>query len=451
LSENAETEDGALWPTGVEPTADFLSTLDFVQNTRGNLFVTGRAGTGKSTLLRAIVRTLDGEVVIGAPTGIAAFNVGGQTLHSLFRLPSEGLLLGGEKNEVSPRTVFEVKELTLVIDEISMVRSDVLNAIDLALREQRQADAPFGGVRVIAFGDTHQLPPITNGRGHERRLQEAFGGAFFFHAPAARSMTMVELTEVFRQKDQRFLAILNEIRDGEISDAALAALNARFGVVPTEDEHKWLWLCTTNEAAADVNRRCLDALPGEARTYRAAVTGVFEGLSRRRNSDGGLLPAERELTLKVGARVIFIRNDRYRRWVNGTTGVVIRLNEDEIGVTTDAGDDLAVAFDTWTEYRRVRVDNQVRLEEAGSMSQLPLRLGWAITIHKSQGMTLDRVVFNAPGSLFTPGQAYVGLSRVRSLDRLLLRRALRRRDILLSPDALGYGNLLRRLGYRKNT
>lgn len=375
MSGDAEAEDGSLWPPGVEPTADFLSTLDFVRNTRGNLFVTGRAGTGKSTLLRVIVRTLGDEVVIGAPTGIAAFNVGGQTLHSLFRLPREGLLLDGEENEVSPRNVFEIGELTLVIDEVSMVRSDVLNAIDLALREQRQTDAPFGGVRVIAFGDTHQLPPIANGRGHVRRLSETFGGAFFFHAPAVRSMTMVELTEVFRQKDQRFVAILNEIREGGISDAALAELNARVGAVPRQDEHKWLWLCTTNGAAADVNRRCLNALPGEARTYQAAVSGVFEGLSRRRNSDGGLLPAERELTLKVGARVIFIRNDRHRRWVNGTTGVLTRLDEDEIGVTTDAGDELTVAFDTWTEYRRVRVDKQVRLEEAGSMSQLPLRLG----------------------------------------------------------------------------
>lgn len=148
------------------------------------------------------------------------------------------------------------------------------------------------------------------------------------------------------------------------------------------------------------------------------------------------------LTLKVGARVIFIRNDRHRRWVNGTTGVVTRLDDDDIGVTTDAGEELTVGFDTWTDYKRVKVDKQVRLEEVGSMSQLPLRLGWAITIHKSQGMTLDSVVFNAPHSLFAPGQAYVGLSRARSLDRLLLRRPLRREDILLSADAVGYRSLL---------
>jgi ATP-dependent exoDNAse (exonuclease V) alpha subunit len=450
LSVEADSDDGLIWPPGIEPTADFHSTLDFVRNSRGNLFVTGRAGTGKSTLLRGIVGTLRDQVVIGAPTGIAAFNVGGQTLHSLFRLPREGLLLDGEEDEVSPRDVFDVEDVTLVIDEVSMVRADILNAIDCGLRRQRERDVPFGGVRVIAFGDTHQLPPvITNGEAG--RLQEAFGGSFFFHAPVAHSMTMVELTEVFRQKDQRFVAILNEVREGDISDTALAELNARVGTVPPHDGHRWVWLCTTNREAADVNRRCLTALSGEARVYRAAVNGEFEVLARRRRNDAGALPAEIELVLKVGARVVFTRNDRHRRWVNGTTGVVTRLDDDEIDVTTDAGEELTVRFDTWTTYRRVKVDKEVRREEAGSMSQLPLRLGWAITIHKSQGMTLDSVVFNAPNSLFAPGQAYVGLSRARNLDRLLLRRAMRRRDILLSPDALDYRTLLRPLSLRKKT
>lgn len=298
----------------------------------------------------------------------------------------------------------------------------------------------FGGVRVIAFGDTHQLPPVVT-NGEDVRLRQAFGGTFFFHAPAAQSMSMVELTEVFRQKDPRFVAILNEVREGDISHSSLAELNARVGPVPRNDDHGWVWLCATNKEAADVNRRCLEALPGETRIYRAGISGDFEVLARRRR-DGSGLPAETELVLKVGARVVFTRNDRHRRWVNGTTGVVTRLDENEIYVATDAGEELAVGFDTWMAYRRVMVDKKVRREEAGSMSQLPLRLGWAITIHKSQGMTLDSVVFNAPRSLFAPGQAYVGLSRARSLDRLLLRRPLRREDILLSPDAIDYRNLL---------
>lgn len=439
MAAETDNDDGGHWPEGIEPTADFLSTLDFVQNSRGNLFVTGRAGTGKSTLLRAIVFSLDDEVVIGAPTGIAAFNVGGQTLHSLFRLPREGLLLDGEEDEVDPRDVFEAENVTLVIDEISMVRADVLNAIDHGLRQKRERDVPFGGVRVLAFGDTHQLPPVITG-GQDDRLRDAFGGTFFFHAPAANSMNVVELAEVFRQTDPHFVDILNQVREGAITDEALAALNARVGVVPQQDRHRWVWLCTTNKEAAEVNRRCLAALPGEARLYCAGISGEFEAHARR--GKGGNLPAETQLTLKVGARVVFIRNDRHRRWVNGTTGVVTRMDDDGIGVMTDAGEERCASFDTWTAYRRVKVDKEVRREEVGSMSQLPVRLGWAIIIHKSQGMTLDSVVFNAPRSLFAPGQAYVGLSRARSLDRLLLRRPLNRQDILLSEDAIAYRNFL---------
>lgn len=439
MAAEADHDYGGLWPEGVEPTADFLSILDFLQNNRGNLFVTGRAGTGKSTLLRAIVRTLADEVVIGAPTGIAAFNVGGQTLHSLFRLPREGLLLDGEEDEVDPRDVFETEDITLVIDEVSMVRADVLHAIDHGLREKRQQDAPFGNVRVIAFGDTHQLPPVIPD-GQDGRLRATFGGTFFFHAPAAQSMSMVELTEVFRQKDPRFIDILNQVREGAITNEALAALNARVMPMPDQNRHRWVWLCTTNKEAADVNRRCLAALPGEVLVYRAGISGEFETHARR--GKAGNLPAETELALKVGARVVFIRNDRHRRWVNGTTGVVTRMDDDGIEVTTDAGEELSVGFDTWTAYRRDVVDKVVRRAESGSMSQLPVRLGWAITIHKSQGMTLDNVVFNAPRTLFEAGQAYVGLSRARSLDRLLLRRPLTRRDILLSGDAVAYRDLL---------
>jgi len=439
LTAEADYNDSGIWPEGVEPTIDFLSTLDFLRCNRGNLFVTGRAGTGKSTLLRAIVRSLADEVVIGAPTGIAAFNVGGQTLHSLFRLPREGLLLDGEENEVEPRDVFEAGDVTLVIDEVSMVRADVLNAIDHGLRRKRERDTPFGGVRVIAFGDTHQLPPVITS-GQDDRLRNAFGGTFFFHAPAAQSMMMVELAEVFRQKDPSFVEILNQVREGNINDEALAALNTRVGPVPQQDRHRWVWLCTTNKEAADENRRCLAALPGETRRYRAGISGEFETHARR--GKAGNLPADAELVLKVGARVVFIRNDRHRRWVNGTTGVVTRMDDDGIEVATDSGEELSVGFDTWTAYRRIKVDKEIRREEAGSMSQLPVRLGWAITIHKSQGMTLDSVVFNAPRSLFAAGQAYVGLSRARSLERLLLRRPLTRRDILLSEDAVAYRSLL---------
>jgi ATP-dependent DNA helicase PIF1 len=250
-------------------------------------------------------------------------------------------------------------------------------------------------------------------------------------------MSMVELTEVFRQKDARFVALLNEVRDGRISDVALGELNQRVGSVPDEEAEKWVWICTTNDDAAAVNRRFLDALPGAKRIYHAGLSGEFEH-SRGRGRGADALPAERELALKEGSRVIFIRNDRYRRWVNGTTGVVTQLDDKEIGVEVDGGETITVGFETWTKHKRVKVEKEVHVEEVGSMSQLPLRLGWAITIHKSQGMTLDRVVFSAVGSLFASGQAYVGLSRARSLEGLRLLRPLRAKDIFLSPEAVGY-------------
>jgi len=433
------------WPEGVNPTPTFIAVLNYVRRSQGNLFITGRAGTGKSTLLRAIVKSLDGEVAISAPTGIAALNVGGETIHSLFRLP-RGLLLDRDEFQASPRSIFEVPDTTLIIDEVSMVRADTLNAIDVSLREQREIDAPFCGVRVIAFGDTHQLPPVLRGL-DEQRLGQAFGGAYFFHAPAARSMAMLELTEVFRQKDERFVALLNEIRDGAASNDALAYLNSRVGPAPRDDASRWVWVCATNDAANAVNHSFLGRIPGDARTYNATVQGEFERDARNagRGDDATRLPADLALTLKVGARVIFIRNDRYRRWVNGTTGVVTNLADQELEVTIASDETITVAPDTWTKTRRVKAGKEIRNEEVGSMSQFPLRLGWAITIHKSQGMTLDRLFLNTPRPLFAPGQTYVALSRARTFDGLLLLRPLTPRDIFLSQEATGYRTRLKRL------
>ena len=433
------TSGDQLWPEGVTPTPTFLALINHIQRSRENIFVTGRAGTGKSTLLRAVVKNLDGEAVIGAPTGIAALNVGGETLHALFRLP-QSLLLDGDEEDASPRPVFDSDNVTLIIDEVSMVRSDAMNAIDLALRRKREVNQPFGGVRVIAFGDTHQLPPVAN-RVVEARLEDAFGGCSFFNAPGCRSMGLVELHDVFRQKDPAFVALLNEVRDGRVSDTALAAINRRVGPRPVQDAESWVWLCATNQAAADINSRFLGDVNGQTKTYSAVLTGEFEN----RSSNASGFPPEVQLTLKEGARVVFIRNDRHRRWVNGTTGVVKSLGSDEIEVTTSAGEDVTVSFETWTKRRRIKVGEELREEELGSIAQLPVRLGWAVTIHKSQGMTLDKVFMNTPKRLFASGQCYVALSRARSLAGLRLLRPLTRDDIFLSADALGYRALLPRL------
>jgi ATP-dependent exoDNAse (exonuclease V) alpha subunit len=442
LGEKAEDD---VWPVGVTPTQSFLAILDHIRRERDNIFVTGRAGTGKSTLLRGLVKSLDGEVVIGAPTAIVALNIGGDTLHSLFRVAWDGVLLDGDEASGSPRPIFELEDVTLIIDEVSMVRADLLNAMDVGLREKRGKDMPFGGVRVIAFGDTHQLPPVSVSAEVTARLNATFGGSCFFNAPAAQSMSLIELTEVFRQNDPDFLALLNEVRDGNVSDGALAAINSRVGARPNEDAEAWVWICATNNATAEVNRRFLARLPGEIRTYCATVSGEFQGLSSSGRDHRNVFSGDLELTLKKGARVIFIRNDRHRRWVNGTTGIITGLDENEIEVRLTGGDSVTVGIETWTKKRRVKIGKEVREEELGSIAQLPVRLGWAVTIHKCQGMTLDRLFLNTPHRLFASGQCYVALSRVRSFAGLRLLRPLTRRDIFLSPDALGYRSLLRSL------
>jgi ATP-dependent DNA helicase PIF1 len=353
------TSGDEVWPEGVTPTPTFLALIDHVRRSHDNIFVTGRAGTGKSTLLRAVVKIMDREAVIGAPTGIAALNVGGETLHALFRLP-QSVLLDGDEEDASPRPVFDADSVTLIIDEVSMVRSDVMNAMDLALRRKREINRPFGGVRVIAFGDTHQLPPVAT-PDIDARLREAFGGGCFFNAPGCRSMVVIELQDVFRQKDPAFVALLNEVRDGRVSDAALTAINRRVGPRPVQDAEAWVWLCATNKAAAEINTRFLRSVKGQVKTYNAVLTGEFE--NRGGNASG--FPPEMELTLKEGARVVFIRNDRHRRWVNGTTGVVTSLGDNEIEVTTSAGEEVSVGFETWTKRRRVKVGEEMRDEELG--------------------------------------------------------------------------------------
>lgn len=422
-------------PQASPPTSEADAVLRFVKHEQGSLFVTGRAGTGKSTLLRKIVDTLDGRVVIAAPTGLAALNVGGETLHSLFRLPY-GLLVGGDEHRASPRDVFDVEDVTLVIDEVSMVRADVMNAMDLSLRRRRKSAEPFGGVRVIAFGDTHQLPPVVP-RDEVEELRQALGGRFFFHAPGAQSMRVMDLMTVHRQKDLEFVGALNEIREGVASSASLEIVNSRVGSIARHEISRWSWLCPTNSDADAINRQCLADLTGPASYFHAEVSGDFA--SER------TLPVERALVVKEGARVIFVRNDRQRRWMNGTTGVVTSVTGNEVDVSIDGGDTVTVTPETWTKVKRVKTGDEISEVEAGRLMQLPLRLGWALSVHKSQGMTLDKVCFALRAPLFDSGQAYVALSRARSLGGLRLLRALTPRDIFLAPEAKQYRTMLTRL------
>ena len=421
------------WPADVTPTSEYEAALDFARTGDGNLFVTGRAGTGKSTLLRCLRDSLDAEMVVVAPTGLAAVNVGGQTIHSFFGLPPRLIRSDDVKRSRNGRVMRRLE--LLIIDEISMVRSDLMAAIDLSLRLNRgRTREPFGGVRLLMFGDLHQLPPVISDPEVAEHLESTYGGAFFFSIDALREgagTALLELEQVFRQSDESLLHVLNRVRDGEADESDLELLNNRVNPVRTLGEgDPYVILTPTNAAAQRINMAYLDALAGRAYTYEAGVTGEFNPASQ---------PTDQVLVLKPGAKVILLRNDPDRRWVNGTVARITRLTEKQVFIEV-SGREYEVEPVSW-ESRRYAFDQtaeKVVESVAGTFKQFPLRLAWALTIHKSQGLTLDRVYIDLGRGTFAHGQAYVALSRCRSLEGLALARPLKPSDILFDPAAMGY-------------
>ncbi len=423
------------WPANIIPTDEYHAALDYVRAGDGHIFVTGRAGTGKSTLLRALRALLDDRAVVLAPTGLAAVNVGGQTIHSFFGFPPR--LIGPNDIRRSRNGRIMRRLEFLIIDEVSMVRSDLMWAIDQSLRVNRgRAREPFGGLRLILFGDLQQLPPVV--RGEEIQfLEETFGGPYFFSTSALTEgfgTQFLELHEVFRQTDETLVAILNAIRSGAAGEHHLQCLNACVRPIRTLDEGKsFVILTPTNAAANRINLAYLAALPGAEHVFEAGIVGEFNANSQ---------PTDASLTLKVGAKVILLRNDPDRRWVNGTVAEISKLDAERVWVRI--GDrEHEVEPASW-ENRRYAFDQaQDKVVEtvAGTFKQLPLRLAWALTIHKSQGLTLDNVYVDFGRGTFAHGQAYVALSRCRTMDGLALARPLRQSDILFDPRASDYARL----------
>jgi len=421
------------WPNGVTPTPDFERALAFAREGRESLFVTGAAGSGKSTLLRAIQAAAGDKAVTLAPTGLAAVNIGGQTIHSFFGFPPK---LIAETDIRRGRNGRVMRHLDLVIiDEVSMVRADLMWGIDQSLRlNRKRPNAPFGGARLIMFGDLCQLPPVVHDAEAAAHLDAAFGGPFFFSAPAlteGAGTSRLELAEIFRQRDERLLGVLNAIRGGEADADDFAVLNARVGAIRTLREgDPYVILTPTNAAANRINLAYLQALPGEARSYGAEVTGDFNANAQ---------PADATLTMKAGAKVMLLRNDADKRWVNGSIGRVTRLFEKRIWVEID-GEEHEIEQAKW-ETKRYAFDTEAdKVVETvtGEFKQFPLRLAWALTIHKSQGLTLDRVYIDLGRGAFAHGQTYVALSRCRTLEGLALARPLRAADILFDRSVLGY-------------
>ncbi|HVB02401.1 MAG TPA: AAA family ATPase [Chitinophagaceae bacterium] len=411
-------------------TADRLAT-----HTNESFFLTGRAGTGKSSFLRTLTEKPLKHIVVVAPTGIAAVNVRGVTIHSFFQFPPRFLFPEDEGIERfhknSPKRKVIAAMDTLIIDEISMVRADIMDAIDFSLRINGGNPAlPFGGKQVICIGDLFQLEPVSFPKSGELdMLTQLYGSPYFFRAKVFERISLftVELKKVYRQTDPDFIHLLDQVRDSTITAEELDNLNSRCRLNTDLGQPDFaITLTTTNAVAEQVNQQQLNKLPGTSVKFRAEFTGDFEKSK---------YPTEAELILRIGAQVIFIRNDMKNRWVNGTIAQVCKLEDDLIGVKMKDGTIHEVDKRTW-ENIRYSFDfshQKITQEVTGTFTQYPLKLAWAITIHKSQGLTFDRVLLDIGRGAFAGGQTYVALSRVTGPGGLYLKREITVNDIFTDP------------------
>ena len=420
--------------------------LEGVFNTNDNLYITGKAGTGKSTLLNFIHKNYPKDIAVLAPTGIAALNIGGDTIHSFFKLKP-----GYEFDEASNARFSSIltKKLnilhSILIDEISMVRADILDAIDVLLRRTRKNDIPFGGVRMLFFGDLFQLPPTLN-KLDEKWFYGKYSSPYFFSAHVFRQKDLFtppyqlkknELTKVYRQSNTEFIEALNELRNGSLSQKNLNLLNSRVGFELTKDS-PYIHLVTTNRMANSINTQKLNKIQNPTITYNAFIQGKI----------GKIQPNELTISVKVGAQVMFINNDIEKRWVNGTIGTIIsqskKISEENnepynvIVVQLEDGKEIEVIPYTWEISQYVFKGGRFRRENLGYFTQIPLKLAWAVTIHKSQGKSFNSVILDLGSGSFAHGQTYVALSRCRNMEGLILQREITREDIIVDPIILDW-------------
>ncbi len=400
---------------------------------QGNLFLTGRAGTGKTTMLRKFLAQAGDSAIVLAPTGVAAMNAGGQTIHSFFKFPPRLIEPTDIKRLRSTRLIKAID--TMIIDEISMVRSDMLDAIDKSLKLNRASKRPFGGVRMILSGDLHQLPPVVSGE-EAPILKQRHGGQYFFNCAAFQEaeFALLALKHVFRQEDPRFLALLGALRTGRVTPAdetILQSIVSQRSAVDASESH--VVLTPNNANAFRINQARLDGLTSRSQTYYADVQGQFEERA---------YPTEADLELKEGARVMLIKNDPEGRWVNGSLATVAGFSGKGVIVEIE-GNAYEIEPSAWEKYR-YDLDpetKKVTREVVGTFKQVPLRLAYAVTIHKAQGLTLDKVYIDFDHGMFAHGQAYVAFSRARTLEGLEISRPLRPRDLVLDRDAFAFGKL----------
>ncbi|MFI3280868.1 MAG: AAA family ATPase [Rikenellaceae bacterium] len=407
---------------------------DFLRSTGVNIFLTGKAGTGKTTFLRSVVQNIDKRVVVAAPTGVAAINARGVTLHSLFQLP-----FGPNIPEVTQNADFAYRKIgrkklalirsieLLVIDEISMVRCDLLDAVDVTLRRIRRSSQPFGGVQLLMIGDIEQLSPIC--RDDEWNLLSAhYASPYFFDSKVLQQSNYitVELTEIFRQSDSKFTALLNAVRENKITPAVVDTLNSRYiaNFEPKDDEG-YITLTTHNAAANSINSAALERLTTPHHLFEATIRGDYPEWS---------YPNDNQLELKVGAQVIFIKNDisPEKLYYNGMIGRITQMDDSTVTVAPNSGEEeITLSAVVWENIEYKLNDQSGEIEESvkGTFSQIPLKCAWAITIHKSQGLSFDKAIIDA-GNSFAHGQVYVALSRCRTFEGMVLRTPLRGGSII---------------------
>ncbi len=402
--------------------------LQIMEETDNNMFLTGKAGTGKSTLLDHFRKNTEKEVAILAPTGVAAINVDGETIHSFFGLKPGFELEEAQNKGPSPWKKEMMEKLkTVVIDEISMVRADLLDAVDVFLRKARECGEPFGGVQMIFIGDLYQLPPVVTSADRER-FREMYPGPFFFDSEVMRDgvfeLDFIELEKIYRQNDNEFIRVLNAVRNNSIVPADMDVFNQRVNETFEPRDKDYIYLMTTNADAKIINDRELDKLKGPEIVFHSHITGKIERSQ---------YPADTELWLRKGAQIMFLKNDSEGRWVNGTIGKVVDIDEDEelLEVEIVDGKLVEVSYFTWEISRYVMIDGKLEREIIGSFKQIPVRLAWAITIHKSQGKTFDNVIIDLGRRSFAHGQTYVALSRCRTLEGMVLKKPIKKSDVIM--------------------
>lgn len=420
----------------------FREILDQLDRSDQHFFITGKAGTGKSTLLQLFRKTTSKKVVVLTPTGISALNVQGQTIHSFFQFPPK--LLVPNEMVVINRLVNLLKAVeVMIIDEVSMVRADVLDAIDVSLKMHRKSSEPFGGVQMIFFGDLFQLPPVVTSQEEKQYFRSIYSSPYFFSANVFQrniGVIMIELTKVYRQNERNFIRLLDAIRTMQFDYDDLEYINERY--LPDEViEEPYLTLCSINALADKINAQRLAEIEEPSYYFFADVTGDFTPKS---------YPTDYKLELKKHAQVILLRNDPEKRFVNGTLATIIELEETRIRIRIKKEEEGSIEIDlprmTWENQRYKYLSEKegtIQSETVGSFIQYPVKLAWAVTIHKSQGKTYDRVAIDLGKGAFEHGQSYVALSRCRKLEGVFLKKPLTPRDIMIDQTVVEYYDRMR--------